>query len=117
MPAVAPLDLAPYKHIVIVTGAGISAASGLPTYRGAGGLWDTVDVASHATAAAIAADPSRVWAFFAHIRTQLGNTKPNAGHLAIARAEERLRPDQTLTVLTQNVDGLHALAGSTRVVE
>jgi NAD-dependent deacetylase len=117
MPTITPLDLSAYKRIVIMTGAGISVASGLPTYRGVGGLWDTVDVAGHATAAAIEADPTRVWAFFAHIRTQLASTRPNAGHLAIARAEERLRPDQTLTVLTQNVDGLHSLAGSKRVVE
>jgi NAD-dependent deacetylase len=102
---------------VILTGAGISVASGLPTYRGVGGLWDTVDVGSHATAGAVAADPSRVWTFFAQVRRQIATASPNAGHRAIAQAETRLRPDQTLTVLTQNVDGLHSLAGSTRVIE
>ena len=111
------IDVASYRKIVIVTGAGISAASGLPTYRGAGGLWDEVDVASHATAAAMEADPGRVWRFFAEIRTQIAVARPNAGHLAIAHVEQRLRDDQNLTVLTQNVDGLHTLAGSTRVVE
>jgi NAD-dependent deacetylase len=111
------LDLGQYKRIVVVTGAGISVASGLPTYRGVGGLWDTVDVGSHATAAAIAADPARVWAFFAGVRGQIAGAKPNAGHLAIADAERRLRSDQQLTVVTQNVDGLHSIAGSTRVVE
>jgi NAD-dependent deacetylase len=112
-----PLDLAQCKRIVVMTGAGISVASGLPTYRGVGGLWDIADVGSHATAAAIAANPNRVWTFFAHVRHQIAAAKPNAGHLAIAQAEGRLRPDQSLTILTQNVDGLHSIAGSTRVVE
>src|SRR5690606_880918 len=57
MPAPAPLELAQFKQIVIMTGAGVSVASGLPTYRGVGGIWGTVDVGSHATAAAIATDP------------------------------------------------------------
>lgn|SRR6478735_1558282 len=117
MPTAPPLDLGQYKCIVVMTGAGISVASGLPTYRGVGGLWDTADVGSHATATAIAADPKRVWSFFAGIRRQIVSAKPNAGHLAVARAEHGLRPDQSLTILTQNVDGLHSLAGSTRVVE
>ncbi len=112
-----PLDLNQYQRIVIMTGAGISVASGLPTYRGAGGLWGKVDVASHATAAAMAADPGRVWAFFREVRGQIAAAEPNAGHRAIATAEARLRSEQTLTVLTQNVDGLHTLAGSQRVVE
>jgi NAD-dependent deacetylase len=111
------LDLTGYRQMVIMTGAGISVASGLPTYRGAGGLWNEVDVAGHATAAAIQADPSRVWEFFADIRGKIADAHPNAGHLAIARAERGLRGDQRLTVLTQNVDGLHTMAGSTRVVE
>jgi hypothetical protein len=53
------LDLSSYRRIVILTGAGISVASGLPTYRGAGGLWNEVDVAGHATAAAVQTDPAR----------------------------------------------------------
>jgi len=117
MTAVSAIDLTTYKQIVILTGAGISVASGLPTYRGAGGLWDEVDVANHATAAAIAADPVPVWGFFGEIRRQIAAALPNAGHIAIVQAEARLRKDQKLTVLTQNVDGLHSLAGSTNVVE
>ena len=117
MTDVTPIDLGHYRRIVVMTGAGISVASGLPTYRGAGGLWDKVDVRSHATAAAIQADPARVWTFFAEVRAQIAVAHPNVGHLAIAQAERRLRDDQRLTVLTQNVDGLHTLAGSTRVVE
>lgn len=117
MSDVTPIDLANYRQIVIMTGAGISVASGLPTYRGAGGLWNEVDVGSHATAAAMQADPARVWNFFSEVRAQISVAEPNAGHLAIARTERRLRDDQRLTVLTQNVDGLHTMSGSTRVVE
>jgi NAD-dependent deacetylase len=117
MVATQPLDLAQYKRIVVMTGAGISVASGLPTYRGAGGLWDTVDVGSHATAEAIAKDPEEVWSFFFGVRHQIAGAQPNAGHRALARAEARLRSDQSLTILTQNVDGLHSLAGSKCVVE
>jgi NAD-dependent deacetylase len=112
-----PLELARYKQIVIMTGAGISVAFGLPTYRGVDGLWDSVDVGSQATAQALAADPGKVWSFFHGVSHQIATAQPNAGHLAIARAETLLRPEQSLTVLTQNVDGLHTLAGSKRVVE
>lgn len=111
------IDLSSYRRMVVLTGAGISAASGLPTYRGAGGLWNEIDVENHATAAAVKSNPARVWEFFAEIRAQLVGALPNAGHLALARAEQRLRPDQRMTVLTQNVDGLHTLAGSKHVVE
>jgi NAD-dependent deacetylase len=111
------IDLSKYQRIVLLTGAGVSVASGLPTYRGAGGLWKAVDVERHATAAAIEADPARVWEFFSEVRSLLATAKPNAAHLAIASAESQLRSDQQLTVLTQNVDGLHGIAGSHRVVE
>lgn len=117
MNPISALELAAYKQIVVMTGAGISVASGLPTYRGEGGLWDKVDVGTHATAAAIEADPERVWRFFAEVRSQIATAQSNAGHIAIAKAEGRLSPDQKLIVLTQNVDGLHSLAGSTHVVE
>jgi NAD-dependent deacetylase len=117
MPEVPTIDLRNYRQIVIMTGAGISAASGLPTYRGIGGLWNKVDVDSHATAASMEADPERVWRFFSEIRAQIARAVPNAAHIAVARAEALLRQDQRLTVLTQNVDGLHSLAGSTNVVE
>jgi NAD-dependent deacetylase len=76
---VSPLELWRYKEIVVLTGAGVSAASGLPTYRGPGGLWDQTDVDRHATAAAMAADPSTVWAFFARLRRELGNAAFNPG--------------------------------------
>jgi NAD-dependent deacetylase len=115
--AVAALDLSGYREIVVLTGAGVSVASGLPTYRGVGGLWEATDVAGHATAAAIAADPRKVWAFFAQLRRGISGAAPNPAHLALARAERALRAGQRLTVITQNVDGLHHAAGSSRVVE
>ncbi|HEY6725432.1 MAG TPA: NAD-dependent deacylase [Polyangiaceae bacterium] len=117
MTNIVPIPLANYRQIVVLTGAGISVASGLPTYRGAGGIWNHVSVDSHATAAAVQSDPERVWRFFAELRQQVAQAEPNAAHVAIAQAEQQLRADQHLTVLTQNVDGLHARAGSKRVVE
>ena len=106
-----------YQRIVVLTGAGVSAASGLPTYRGSGGLWTTANVESYATATAIAADPARVWTFFAELRAKVAEAAPNAAHLALAAAEARLTPSQRFTVITQNVDGFHTLAGSRHVVE
>jgi NAD-dependent deacetylase len=117
MSAAPVIELSKYQRIVVLTGAGVSVASGLPTYRGAGGLWKEVDVERHATAAAVEADPARVWEFFSGIRALVAAAKPNAAHIAIARAESKLKKNQQLTVLTQNVDGLHSVAGSNRVVE
>lgn len=112
-----PIDLTAYREIVVLTGAGISVASGLPTYRGQGGLWTTSNVEHYATAAAVEAAPQRVWEFTGELRSKVASAAPNAAHTALARAEGRLSPGQRLTVLTQNVDGLHGLAGSMRVVE
>jgi len=114
---VSEVSIAGYRRIVILTGAGISAASGLPTYRGGAGLWDEIDVENHATAAAMQADPIRVWKFFAKLRALVATAKPNPAHFAIATVEARLTNTQSLTVITQNVDGLHTAAGSRQVVE
>jgi NAD-dependent deacetylase len=111
------IDWSEYRQIVVLTGAGVSAASGLPTYRGVGGVWDTADVEVHATAAALERDPIRVWEFFAQLRSNVSLAKPNAAHTALAEFESRLLSHQRLTLLTQNVDGLHVAAGSRRVVE
>lgn len=91
------LELLRYRRIVVLTGAGISVASGLPTYRGVGGIWKQVAVDQHATAAAMLADPVRVWDFFSELRGQVGAKVPNAAHHALADAERRLGPEQTLT--------------------
>jgi NAD-dependent deacetylase len=111
------IDLSTYREIVVLTGAGVSVASGLPTYRGAGGLWKTSNVESFATAEALRTSPERVWDFFSDVRSKIAAAPPNAAHRALAAAEARLDATQRLTILTQNVDGLHQLAGSKRVVE
>lgn len=112
-----PIDFTPYRRVVVLTGAGISVASGLPTYRGAGGLWTAENVDRYATADAISRDPAGVWEFFARTRRAFADAAPNRAHRALVELEQRLGPEKTLTVLTQNVDGLHAMAGSRRVVE
>jgi NAD-dependent deacetylase len=111
------IDVRQYRRIEILTGAGVSAASGLPTYRGVGGVWNEVDVAECATAAAVASRPTVVWEFFSRMRALVASVAPNAAHYAISAIEGRLTSGQSLTVLTQNIDGLHGLAGSRRVVE
>jgi NAD-dependent deacetylase len=117
MAPVVALDIEQYERIVILTGAGVSAGSGLPTYRGAGGLWNADNVQRYATAEAVRADPRGVWKFFAELRASIGEARPNRAHAAMASLERRLGPEQKLTILTQNVDGLHAAAGSSTVIE
>lgn len=106
-----------YKNIVVLTGAGISAASGLRPYRGPGGLWSEIDPDGVVTAAALERDPARVWAFFAEARLQIEAAAPNAAHVALARLARQRGPGQSLVVITQNVDGLHQRAGSPEVIE
>ncbi|BDU78342.1 NAD-dependent deacylase [Mesoterricola sediminis] len=96
--------------IVLLTGAGISAESGLATFRGAGGLWEGQRVEDVATPEAFRRDPARVHAFYNARRASLAQVQPNAAHLALARLE-RAWPGEVLLV-TQNVDDLHDRAGS-----
>lgn len=102
------------RNVLVVTGAGISAESGVPTFRGAEGLWRQFRPEELATPEAFARDPSLVWEWYAWRRQRIAAVTPNAGHRALARLEERV-PEYLLA--TQNVDGLHALAGSRRMVE
>ncbi len=113
------LKLERYRKTVVLTGAGISAASGLPTFRGPGGLWTRDDGPGSAglDAQALADDPARVWKFFAGLRTTVLAASPNAAHLALASAERAMPPGAELIVITQNVDGLHQRAGSLHVLE
>ncbi|MEE6274550.1 NAD-dependent deacylase [Georgenia wangjunii] len=99
---------------VVLTGAGISAESGVPTFRDAGGLWEGYDVAAVATPGGYAADPVLVHRFYDARRRALPAVEPNAAHRALARLEAELGDD--LLVVTQNVDDLHERAGSTRVL-
>ena len=102
-------------RLVVLTGAGISAESGLATFRGAGGLWEGSRVEDVATPEAFEADPERVWRFYAERRAGAAAARPNAAHLALADAEARM--GDRFLLATQNVDGLHPLAGSRHVVE
>lgn len=106
--------LASCKSLVVFSGAGVSAESGLATFRGTGGLWEGHRVEEVATPEAFARDPNMVWRFYAQRREKAQAAQPNSAHLAIA-ALQRLFP--SLVVVTQNVDGLHQRAGSPDVVE
>ncbi len=99
---------------VALTGAGVSAESGVPTFRGPGGLWRNFRAEELATPEAFAADPALVWEWYDWRRQKIASISPNPAHRALAEIE-RKKPGFTL--ITQNVDGLHALAGSTNVLE
>lgn len=103
------------KHLVILTGAGISAESGIPTFREAQtGLWSRYDLQELATPQAFAANPRLVWEWYEWRRKLIAAAEPNAGHLAIAALQQKV---PQCTLVTQNVDGFHQLAGSTDVLE
>ncbi len=97
------------KRLVVLTGAGISAESGVPTFRGSGGLWRSFKAEDLATPGAFARDPRLVWEWYDWRRGKVAQTQPNAGHLALAELE---RSKSNFSLITQNVDGLHDLAGS-----
>lgn len=100
------------KKLVVLSGAGMSAESGISTFRDAGGLWDQYPVEQVATPEGYAANPELVIRFYNERRRQLLDVVPNAGHLGLAELEKRYE----VTVVTQNVDNLHERAGSSRVI-
>lgn len=101
------------KRVTILTGAGVSAASGIPTFRGADGLWRKVRAETLATPEAFESDPKLVWEWYDWRRGMIRDARPNAAHDVLARWT-RERPGTTL--ITQNVDGLHERAGAERLV-
>lgn len=103
------------KNVAFLTGAGISVASGLPTFRGPGGLWEKGGVKPWATAAGMAKDPVACWRAHRGLMRLVAAARPNVAHAAIATLEPR-QPG-TVTVITQNIDGLHQRAGSNNVIE
>jgi len=106
------------SHVVILTGAGVSAESGVPTFRGAGGFWRTFQAQDLATPEAFMDDPSLVWEFYHYRREVMSSKEPNPAHKAIADFEERfLRAGKQVVVITQNIDGLHKRAGSKNIIE
>jgi NAD-dependent deacetylase len=105
--------------VAVLTGAGISAESGIPTFRDAlTGLWEKFRPEELATPEAFEANPKLVWDWYAWRRGAVAKAAPNAGHVALATIERRCREREAdFTLVTQNVDGLHRAAGSERVVE
>src|SRR5487761_2754755 len=108
------LRLSPADRVFILTGAGISAESGIPTFRGAGGLWRTYRIEEVGTPEAFRRDPALVWEFYSMRRRAASAAKPNPGHRTLAHLEAGLQ--DRLFLCTQNVDNLHEQAGSARVV-
>jgi NAD-dependent protein deacetylases, SIR2 family len=103
------------QSVAVLTGAGISAESGVPTFRGPGGLWRNYRPEELASPDAFRRDPTLVWEWYDWRRELVRKTEPNAGHLALAELE-RERPG-AVALITQNVDGLHARAGSKSIIE
>jgi NAD-dependent deacetylase len=100
------------KKLVVLSGAGMSAESGVSTFRGAGGLWDKYPVEQVATPEGYAANPGLVINFYNERRRQLLKVEPNKGHKLIAELEKEF----DVTVVTQNIDNLHERAGSSKII-
>lgn len=100
------------KRLVVLTGAGMSAESGISTFRDSDGLWEKYRVEDVATPEGFQKDPELVLNFYNQRRRELLNTKPNAGHLGLAALEK----DFDVRIITQNIDNLHERAGSTHVI-
>src|SRR5438309_1636391 len=96
--------IAAARHLAVLTGAGVSAESGIPTFRGVGGLWRGRDPFSLATPHAFADDPAAVWEFYSFRRDLVARAEPNPAHQALAELAGRV---PKLTLITQNVDRLH----------
>jgi len=103
------------RHVCILTGAGVSAESGVPTFRDAqDGLWSQYDAQELATPEAFLADPALIWRWYRWRRELVSEAKPNPGHCSIAKLAGLV---PRVTLITQNVDSLHQRAGSTGVIE
>lgn len=101
-------------HVAVLTGAGVSSESGIATFRDADGLWARFDPQELASMDAFLANPKRVQDWYGHRRSIVQNARPNPGHEALADLETHV---ERVTVITQNVDGLHSRAGSSTVLE
>ncbi|HEX2688786.1 MAG TPA: NAD-dependent deacylase [Kofleriaceae bacterium] len=103
-----------FERIVFFTGAGLSAESGIPTYRGHGGIWKEYDYQEYACQRAFDRDPDKVWDFHDKRRAAVAACEPNPGHRAISEVQ---REKPQTAIITQNIDGLHARAGGRDVIE
>ncbi len=101
--------------VAVLTGAGVSAESGVPTFRASDGLWEGHRIEDVATPMGFAANPALVWQFYNGRRENVGRVQPNPGHRALVELEDRY--GDGFTLVTQNVDGLHQQAGSRNVLE
>jgi NAD-dependent deacetylase len=109
------VDLLVQAEVVIaLTGAGISVESGIPAFRGAQGLWDRYDPMEYAHINAFRINPDRVWKMLSELRSIIERARPNSAHLALVELE---RLGRLKAIITQNVDSLHQMAGSTNVIE
>ncbi len=106
------------RSVGVITGAGVSAESGIATYRGKGGVYDDPEEGDRTiealTASTLKSDPDRTWRAIAKVARESAGAEPNAGHLAIASIERRV---ERFVLLTQNVDGLHQTAGSRNIID
>ena len=106
------------QNVVFLTGAGCSAESGIPTFRGSGGLWRTFRAQDLATPESFARNPSLVWEFYSYRREVVLTKQPNKAHYAIAEFQRSLKGEgRSVTVITQNIDELHQAAGAKDVLE
>lgn len=102
------------NKVVVSTGAGVSAESGVPTFRGADGIWKKMNPQELASVDGFMSNPDLVWEWYQYRRSLMSEVKPNPGHHAIAELEKMV---SDFTLITQNIDGLHARAGSVRILE
>ena len=108
------IKFANFERIVFFTGAGLSAESGIPTYRGTGGTWKNYNYEEVACQKAFDEDPNRVWDFHDARRGHVAGCNPNLAHEIIAQVQ---REKPNTAIITQNIDGLHQRAGAANVVE
>jgi NAD-dependent deacetylase len=108
------LPISPTDELFVLTGAGVSAESGIPTFRGVNGMWRTHRIEEVASPHAWGGDPGLVWEFYSMRRRVAAAAKPNPAHVALAKLEQQL--GERLFLCTQNVDDLHEQGGSKRVV-
>lgn len=102
------------ERVSVLTGAGVSADSGIPTFRGAGGIWEKYDFRKLATPAGFREDPLLAWEWYQLRQREMKKAEPNPAHLTIAEMEPCFRE---FSVITQNIDGMHKRAGSRRIIE
>lgn len=108
------LKLSQYRRVVFFTGAGLSAESGIPTYRGAGGLWNEYRYEDYACERAFQRDPEKVWDFHDVRRAFVAGKEPNVAHEIVAKLQA---DNPGVTIITQNIDGMHQRAGARDVIE